>query len=52
MTYAPERYELAEDDVVKSLWRKYRKTPEYKSGRRYGIDLSYYNSFYIIQIMY
>lgn len=38
MTYTPERCELAEEDVVKSLWRKYRKTPEYKSGRRYSIS--------------
>lgn len=34
----PERYELAESDVAKSLWRKYRKTPEYKSGRRFSIN--------------
>lgn len=34
----PERYELAESDVAKSLWRKYRKTPEYKSGRRFSIS--------------
>lgn len=33
-----ERYEIAEEDAAKSLWRKYRKTPEYKSGRRYSIN--------------
>ncbi len=33
-----ERCELSEDIVTKSLWRKYRKTPEYKSGRRYSIN--------------
>lgn len=34
----PERYELAETDVAKSLWRKYRHTIEYKSGRRFSIN--------------
>lgn len=34
----PERVEIAEEDAAKSLWRKYRKTPEYKSGRRYSIS--------------
>ncbi len=34
----PERYEIAEEDVTKALWRKYRKTPEYKSGRRHSIS--------------
>ncbi len=34
----PERYELSEDLIAKPLWRKYRKTPEYKSGRRYSIN--------------
>lgn len=34
----PERVEIAEEDVAKTLWRKYRKTPEYKSGRRYSIS--------------
>lgn len=33
-----ERYELAEVDVAKSLWRKYRRSPEYKSGRRFSIN--------------
>ena len=33
-----ERYELAETDVAKSLWRKYRHTIEYKSGRRFSIN--------------
>lgn len=33
-----ERYELAEEDVAKPLWRKYRKTPEYKSGRRFSVS--------------
>lgn len=33
-----ERYELAESDVAKSLWRKYRHSTEYKSGRRYSIN--------------
>ena len=33
-----ERYEIPESDVTKSLWRKYRHTPEYRSGRRYSIN--------------
>lgn len=33
-----ERYELAEEDVAKSLWRKYRRSAEYKSGRRFSIN--------------
>lgn len=33
-----ERSEIALEDVAKPLWRKYRKTPEYKSGRRYSIN--------------
>ena len=33
-----ERTEIAEEDAAKSLWRKYRKTPEYHSGRRYSIS--------------
>ncbi len=36
--YTEERSEIAEEDVAKSLWRKYRKTPEYRSGRRYSIS--------------
>jgi|InofroStandDraft_1065614.scaffolds.fasta_scaffold08304_2 fido (protein-threonine AMPylation protein) len=34
----PERYEIPESDVTKTLWRKYRRTPEYRSGRRYSIS--------------
>lgn len=34
----PERIEIAEEDAAKSLWRKYKKTPEYKSGNRYSIS--------------
>ena len=34
----PERYEIPESDVTKTLWRKYRRTPEYHSGRRYSIS--------------
>ena len=33
-----ERCEIAAEDVTKTLWRKYRKTPEYKSGRHYSIS--------------
>lgn len=33
-----ERYELSKDDVAKALWRKYKRTPEYKSGRHYSIN--------------
>lgn len=33
-----ERSEIAAEDAAKSLWRKYRKTPEYRSGRRYSIS--------------
>lgn len=33
-----ERYEIAVEDAAKPLWRKYRKTPEYKSGRRFSIN--------------
>lgn len=35
---AQERYEIPESDVAKSLWRKYRHTPEYRSGRRFSIN--------------
>lgn len=34
----PERHEIPQADVTKNLWRKYRKTPEYRSGRRYSIS--------------
>lgn len=34
----PQRVEIAEEDAAKALWRKYRKTHEYKSGRRYSIS--------------
>lgn len=33
-----ERCEIASEDVTKALWRKYRKTAEYKSGRHYSIS--------------
>ena len=33
-----ERTEIAEEDAARSLWRKYRKTSEYRSGRRYSIS--------------
>lgn len=33
-----QRYEIAEEDAAKVLWRKYRKSAEYKSGRRYSIN--------------
>lgn len=33
-----ERSEIAQEDVAKSLWRKYRRTAEYKSGRRFSIS--------------
>ncbi len=33
-----ERYEIALEDIAKPLWRKYRKSAEYKSGRRYSIN--------------
>lgn len=33
-----ERIEIAQEDAAKSLWRKYKKSPEYKSGRRYSIS--------------
>lgn len=33
-----ERSEIAMEDAAKVLWRKYRKTPEYHSGRRYSIS--------------
>ncbi len=36
--YTTDRNEIAAEDVAKSLWRKYRKTPEYRSGRRYSIS--------------
>lgn len=34
----PERHEIPYSDLAKPLWRKYRKTPEYKSGRRFSIS--------------
>lgn len=34
----PERSEISESDLTKSLWRKYRRTDEYRSGRRYSIS--------------
>lgn len=34
----PERHEIPQAEVTKALWRKYRKTPEYHSGRRYSIS--------------
>lgn len=36
--YQQERYEIPEEDAAKSLWRKYRKTPEYRNGRRHSIS--------------
>lgn len=33
-----ERSEIAQEDVAKSLWRKYRRTAEYKSGRHFSIN--------------
>jgi len=38
MSPSVERSEIAIEDAAKSLWRKYRKTPEYRSGRRYSIS--------------
>ena len=38
MTSTNERYEIAMEDAAKVLWRQYRKTPEYKSGRRFSIN--------------
>ncbi len=38
MSNTLERYELAEEDVAKSLWRRYRRSAEYKSGRRFSIN--------------
>ncbi len=38
MSQHPERAEIAQEDAAKSLWRKYRRTPEYHSGRRYSIS--------------
>ena len=34
----PERHEIPASDLTKSLWRKYRRTPEYRSGRHYSIS--------------
>ncbi len=33
-----ERAEIPESALTKALWRKYRHTPEYRSGRRYSIS--------------
>lgn len=33
-----ERCEIPCSDLAKPLWRKYRRTPEYKSGRRFSIS--------------
>lgn len=33
-----DRTEISQADTAKILWRKYRSTPEYKSGRRYSIS--------------
>ena len=33
-----ERCEIAQEDAAKALWRKYRRTPEYKSGRHFSIS--------------
>lgn len=38
MSQDTERHELPESEVTKSLWRKYRHTPEYRSGRRFSIN--------------
>ncbi len=38
MSNSNERYEIAESDAAKTLWRKYRRSKEYKSGRRYSIS--------------
>lgn len=34
----PERYEISADDTAKTLWRKYKRSAEYKSGRRFSIN--------------
>ncbi len=36
--YSSERYEISREDAAKSLWKAYRRTPEYKSGRIYSIN--------------
>lgn len=38
LTANSERYEIPRENAAKSLWKAYRRTPEYKSGRIYSIN--------------
>lgn len=38
MSKIEDRAEIAQEDAAKSLWRKYRRSAEYKSGRHFSIS--------------